>query len=93
MGRSNPTYRNLLDDYEDRMQAFHRAMRHQHRPAFDRVFEHAHLRSAPAGMVNDPDIEMLALFSMLVGIQQDVLELRRELGIDDAPVSDGQTNP
>lgn len=93
MGKSNPTYRDLLNDYEERMQPCHRAMRRQHQPAFDRVFEHAHLRSAPAGMVNDPDIEKLALFSMLVGIQQNVLELRRELGIDDAPVSGGRTSP
>lgn len=81
MGKSNPTYRNLLEEFCDELESFRRTAYRRHQPAYDRILTHARTYSAAAGQVNHTDPEKLALFSMCVGLQYEVLELREELGL------------
>jgi hypothetical protein len=91
MGKSMPTYRNLLDGFCDELQPFRRTAIRECQPAFDRVLEHAWAHAASAGQVSPTDPEKLALFSICVGLQHEVLELREELGLPtDEPLGKGK---
>lgn len=82
MGRTNPTFRNLLDGFEDDMDIYRQCLRQHEQPAFDQLFEHAHQRADAAGTVAHFDAERTALFSMLVGLQLEINELREEIGLE-----------
>lgn len=82
MGKSNPTFRNVLEEFCEDLEPFRRASYRRYQPAFDRALEHAREHSASAGQVNHPDPELLALFSMVVGLQHEVLELREALDVE-----------
>lgn len=66
MGRTNPTYRDFLDAYEDRWQKYRRGLRSQYQADFDRLFERAHQHADAAGYMNANDPEITVLFSMLL---------------------------
>lgn len=82
MGRTNPTYRNFLQQYEDRWQPYRRALRRDDQQHFDRLFKHARQHADAAGHQNSPDPERAALFSMLLAQQRELAALRERL--DDA---------
>ncbi|MFB6072431.1 MAG: hypothetical protein ABEJ88_05620 [Halobacterium sp.] len=79
MGRTNATYRDHLDDYEGRCQSFRRALRREHQPDFDRVFERARNFAHAAGHLNATDPERAALLSMAVAQEAELRALRDEL--------------
>lgn len=66
MGRTNPTYRDFLDEYEQRWQKYRRGLRRQYQPEFDRLFEHARQHADAAGYMNATDPEVAVLMSMLL---------------------------
>lgn len=51
-------------------------------PAFDRVWTHAHFQADSAGAADLHDPEKAALFSMIIALQLEIMDLRRELGMD-----------
>lgn len=79
MGRTNATYRDHLDAYEQRCKPFRRALRREHQQDFDRLFERARNRAHAAGHLNSTDPERAALLSMLVAQEAAIRELRAEL--------------
>ncbi|WP_435359244.1 hypothetical protein [Haloarchaeobius sp. DFWS5] len=79
MGRTNPTYRDHLRDFEDRYQPFRRALRRQYRGDFDRLFERADGHAHAAGYQHGTDHEVDALLSMLVSHEAEIRELRERL--------------
>lgn len=52
MGRTNPTYRDLLSAIEERWGSFRRVLRRRDRPRFDRLFEHARAHADAASNLN-----------------------------------------
>ncbi|GAB7009507.1 hypothetical protein [Halorubrum trueperi] len=52
MGRTNPTFRDLLSGVENRWQSFRRVLRRRDQPRFDRLFEYAREHADAAGMLN-----------------------------------------
>jgi hypothetical protein len=74
MGRTNPTYRDSLRRREAEWQAFRRALRRQHQPAFDRLTERAFEFADAAGYLNPHDPFEAVVLSILLSQE---LELRR----------------
>ncbi|WP_232685751.1 hypothetical protein [Halobacterium zhouii] len=79
MGRTNPTYRDCLDAYEQRCQPFRRALRREREADFDRLFERARNHAHAAGHLNPTDPERAALLSMLLAQEAELREQASEL--------------
>ncbi|WP_336037942.1 hypothetical protein [Halobacterium yunchengense] len=79
MGRTNPTYRDHLDAYEQRCQPFRRALRYEYEQDFDRLFERARNHAHAAGHLNDVDPERAAVLSMLLAQEAELRALRERL--------------
>jgi hypothetical protein len=85
MGRTNPTFRDFLDSYEDDWSAYRRGLRHQHKPHFDRLFERARQHADAAGYMNATDPEIAFLVSVLLAQEIELRELRQRL--DDSKIA------
>lgn len=85
MGRTNPTYRELVDHLEDEMQPFRRALRRTDTTDFDQLFEHARRYADAGGYLNGKDPMRVLLFSMLLAHEHELRQLREHLdrGEDD----------
>lgn len=70
MGRTNPTFRNVVTGYEERWRDYHRALRREDQPHFERLFEHARAHADAAGYLNhdDPYVPIL----MSIALEQEV---------------------
>lgn len=79
MGRTNATYRNHLDAYEQRCQPFRRALRRERKRDFDRLFERARNHAHAAGHLNATDPERATILSMLLAQEAELRELRARL--------------
>lgn len=86
MGRTNPTFRLLLQGIEDRWQSYRRALRHRDRQHFDRLFEQADAHADAAGYLNYDDPMVPILVSVL--LEQEKRIARLEEQDDTAPGSD-----
>lgn len=101
MGRTNPTFRDLLRGLEARWQPYRRALRPADRERFDRLFDHARDHADAASHL-DHDAPAVPLFLSVVLAQQrriDTLEARLDAGAgdttvaDDTPVADAPQTP
>lgn len=79
MGRTNPTFRDFLDSYEDRWRPFRRALRRRHREDFDRLFDRARSHADAAGHANATDPGTAVLLSMLLAQERELRDLRERL--------------
>ncbi|SIR86902.1 hypothetical protein SAMN05421858_4193 [Haladaptatus litoreus] len=79
MGRTNATYRDLLQAMESRWQEYRRALRQADQAVFDRLFEYARLHADASGVQNHQFIEIPALISMLVEQQKQIEDLEERL--------------
>lgn len=85
MGRTNPTYRDLIDQLEDDMQPFRRALRRTDTAEFDRLFDRARRYADAGGYLNSQDPVRVVLFSMLLAQEHELRRLREQVGeADDA---------
>ncbi|MFC7157710.1 hypothetical protein ACFQPA_19980 [Halomarina halobia] len=64
MGRTNPTFRDLLRAYEDRWQAYRRALRQVDQSLFDQLFEYARQHANASGYLNSSEPLFPLLFSV-----------------------------
>ncbi|SHH65371.1 hypothetical protein [Halobaculum gomorrense] len=55
MGRTNPTFRDVLGRMEDEWSDFRRALRRRHQPLLDRLFTYAREHADAASHLNHPD--------------------------------------
>lgn len=69
MGRTNPTYRDLLGATEERWAEYRRALRRRDQPRFDRLFVYARNHADAAGTLNHRD--RLAPVLMSVALEQE----------------------
>lgn len=88
MGRTNPTFRNLLEAIETRWADYRRALRRRDQPAFDRLFEHAHAHADAAGYLNGPDPMIPVLVSMLLEHEKRLAELDERVAAVEAALAE-----
>lgn len=75
MGRTNPTFRNLLEAVKNRWSDYRRALRRRDQPYYDQLFEYADAHADAAGYVNVDDPLDPILVSMLLEQQKRIAEL------------------
>lgn len=66
MGRTNPTFRNVLEAVKSRWGDYRRALRRRDQARFDRLFEYADAHADAAGYLNGDDPMEPILVSMLL---------------------------
>lgn len=66
MGRTNPTFRDLLERYRTDWQPFRRGLRAEHKPAFDELFADAEAYADAAGYLNAREPMHPILVAMLL---------------------------
>jgi hypothetical protein len=64
MGRTNPTYRDVLRAIEERWQDFRRALRRRDQPRFDQLFVYAREHADASGLMNHQNPLLPALLSI-----------------------------
>lgn len=84
MGRTNPTFRNLLTGIEERWNPYRRALRRHDQAYFDALFEHAHTHADAAGYLNADTPLHPVLVSMLLEHEKQLQELTARLDELDA---------
>ena len=78
MGRTNPTYRDYLQRFEDDSQSFRRALRREYKPDFDRLFDRARAHADAAGYHNSTDPDIALLLSILLAHEHELRRLREQ---------------
>lgn len=95
MGRTNPTYRDLLSATETRWEDYRRTLRRRDQRRFERLFVYARDHADAAGMLNHED--RLATVLMSIALEQerrlDELERRVETLDGSTEPPDGHTEP
>lgn len=86
MGKTNPTYRDRLTDWEDDWQSYRRALRRERREHFDELVVMANELSMAGGCQNTHDVETPLLVSVCVRQQEELVELEERVDLleDDA---------
>lgn len=80
MGRTNPTFRDVLRALEDRWKPFRRALRYEDQERFDQLLTHARNHADAAGHLNhqSPVIPVLVAITLAQERRLDELEARVE---------------
>ena len=80
MGRTNPTFRDVLRALEDRWQPFRRVLRYEDQKRFDQLFTHARNHADAAGNLNhqSPVLPVLVAIALAQERRIDELEARME---------------
>jgi hypothetical protein len=84
MGRTNPTYRDLLGRFEDRWQPFRRALRHEDQVRFDRLLAHARRHADAGGTLNHESPVVPLLVSVAIAQERRIDELEERIEDDDS---------
>ena len=93
MGRTNPTFRNVLEAVKSRWGDYRRALRRRDQAPFDRLFEYADAHADAAGYLDNDDPMEPILVSMLLGQEKRLAELDGRIAEleDDTAELDGRT--
>lgn len=76
MGRTNPTYRECVQRFEERCGPMRRGLRRQYKTDFDRLFDRARRHADAAGYLNSTDPELAILVSVLLAHEHEIRRLR-----------------
>lgn len=79
MGRTNPTFRDVLRSLEDNWQDYRRALRRPDQDRFDRLWEDARRYADAAGYLNHQNPMVVVLFSMVLAHEKRIEDLEAEL--------------
>ncbi|MFC6785399.1 hypothetical protein ACFQFH_05575 [Halobaculum halobium] len=93
MGRTNPTFRDILSRMEDEWGDFRRALRRRHQPLFDRLWTYAREHADAAGHLNHPDRLAPVLVSIDIEQEDRIDELERRVTELEAEVRDERETP
>lgn len=85
MGRTNPTFRDLLGAVEDWWGPFRRGLRHQDQQRFDQLFADAWEHADAAGYQNPDEPVHAVLLAMLIEQQRRIDELEQQIQSPTAP--------
>lgn len=78
MGRTNPTYRDLVRRYEAELGAYRRGLRLEDQAHFDRLFDQARQHADAATYHHDSDLKTMVLLSMLLAHERRIAALETE---------------
>lgn len=78
MGRTNPTYRDLIRHYESTLQSYRRGLRQADQAHFDRLFDQARQHGDAATFQNATDPDTMLLLSMLLAHERRLAALDGE---------------
>lgn len=81
MGRTNPTFRDVLRGIQEQWGAYRRALRRREQPRFDRLLKYAHDHADASGNLNHNQAEIPLLLSV-------ALEQERRLDEQNAHIED-----
>jgi hypothetical protein len=79
LGRTNPTFRDLLTAIEGRWKPYRRALRRPDQQRFDQLFEDARAHADAAGYLNADEPLFPVLVSMLLEQQRRIEDLQARL--------------
>ncbi|WP_158057968.1 hypothetical protein [Halorussus halophilus] len=79
MGRTNPTYRDVLRSVHDNWEDYRRALRRPDKQRFDRLFEDARQFADAGGYLNPQNPMNAILFSICLAQEQRIEDLEAEL--------------
>lgn len=79
MGRTNPTYRDVLRTVQDNWTDYRRALRRPDQQRFDRLFEDARQYADAGGYLNYQNPMPVVLFSIALAQQKRIEDLEAEL--------------
>jgi len=89
MGRTNPTYRDVLRAVRDDWSDYRRALRRPDQDRFDRLFEDARRYADAGGYLNAQNPMAVVLFSIALAQEQRIEDLEAEL---EGQRADGSTS-
>jgi hypothetical protein len=79
MGRTNPTFRDLLRRTREDWQPFRRGLRAEHQPVFDALFDDAERHAEAAGYLNAREPMHPILVAMLLAQKREIRELEERI--------------
>ena len=79
MGRTIPTYRNILENLVNEWQGFRKALRKEDREAFDRLIEKARMHASAASYEARTDPVESMFMSILLEQEKEIGELRKKI--------------
>jgi len=88
MGRTSPTFRDVLRSLEDSWQDYRRALRRPDRARFARLWEDARQYADAGGHLDHQNPMVVVLFSMLLAQQRRIEDLEAELEGERSGASD-----
>jgi hypothetical protein len=91
MGRTNPTFRDLLGRIENRWSDYRRALRRDERPAFDRLFAYGRRHADACGVQNPRDPLDAVLLSIALEQERRIDELRDRVAELEGRVADRES--
>ncbi|WP_330633596.1 hypothetical protein [Halocatena halophila] len=90
MGRTTPTYRDVLNSLEDRWAEYRRALRTHDQPRFDQLFSYAREHADASGLLNHQEPLLPTLIS--IDLEQESRLDEHELRIEALEAAiDGQS--
>lgn len=87
MGRTNPTFHDLVTRFEDDWQLYRRMLRCRHQPHFDTLIEHARNHAGAGGTRNPVETKWAILVSICLAQQRELAALRER--VDEVGAMDG----
>lgn len=78
MGRTNPTYRDLVSRYESSLASYRRGLRRGDQQHFDRLFDQARQHADAATYRQHSDPETMVLLSVLLAHERRLTALESE---------------
>ena len=91
MGRTNPTYHDVIRALEDRWQQYRRALRHDDKRHFDRLFEHGRAHADAAGYLNHQEPELTLLVSVVLEQEKELQALHERIEALERDLNDDQS--
>lgn len=88
MGRTNPTYRDVLRALENQWAAYRRGLRRDDQHRFDRLFEHARAHADASGYLNHTEPFYPVLISIALEHEKRLDALERRLDEQDTSDTD-----
>ncbi|WP_436346954.1 hypothetical protein [Natronorubrum sp. FCH18a] len=79
MGKTNPTYRDTLSEFENEWSPYHRALRLEYQDHFERLFDQARNFADAGGIQNHPNPMTTHLISILLAQECRIANLEEQL--------------
>lgn len=76
MGKTRPTFRDILNEERGNWHHYRQMLRQQHRPHWERIWQHAEYHADASGAANPKDPYRAILLSICLGQQRQITALQ-----------------